>query len=371
MQVQVSDAITQTVLFIALICVILLFSIRRKKDPAILPISLTNEMKGLAILGIIFAHIGYYLSTDTLFLFPLSVSAGMGVNLFLFLSGYGLTLSELRHPLNPVQFYFRRLKRIYLPMWLVISLFLLLDFFILGKSYQVSTVIGHYLGFFPKADLFQNLDSPLWYFTLILFYYLVFPLLFWKRLFFISPILIYLLSFFLLKLPLPIDPGVFSLYQLHLIAFPLGVAFGLLVSGKSGQYLQKILSPLKKIQSTSFIPKVLVQIILLIPLLLIFGYTSLHSGVGQGSAIEQRTSLLTMTALIAVFALKRVRFALLELFGVYSYEIYLLHWPIVYRYDFLYKFLPAGVATILYLGIFLGLGYLLKLLVDKLLTLFS
>jgi peptidoglycan/LPS O-acetylase OafA/YrhL len=52
--------------------------------------------------------------------------------------------------------------------------------------------------------------------------------------------------------------------------------------------------------------------------------------------------------------------------GIYSFEIYLLHWPLLSRYNFLFKFLPAGLATFLYLPILLGLAYLMNKLIDKL-----
>ena len=51
---------------------------------------------------------------------------------------------------------------------------------------------------------------------------------------------------------------------------------------------------------------------------------------------------------------------MLELWGIYSYEIYLLHWPLMYRFDFVYKILPPALATCLYLFIFIGLGMVLQ-----------
>jgi len=47
------------------------------------------------------------------------------------------------------------------------------------------------------------------------------------------------------------------------------------------------------------------------------------------------------------------------LIGTYSYEMYLLHWPLLSRYDFLYRTLPASLATFAYLALFIGLGWIM------------
>ena len=181
MQIEINYPVTQTYFFSFVFFVALFLSIRRKKEILSFSKEVTEDLKGFGILAVVFSHIGYFLSTDDKFLFPLSILAGVGVNLFLFVSGFGLTISALSKPLCIFGFYKKRLLKLFIPMWFTITVFILADYLFYGQTFPVSSLIQNYLGFFPQADIFTDLDSPLWYFTLILFFYLIFPLLFWKR----------------------------------------------------------------------------------------------------------------------------------------------------------------------------------------------
>src|SRR4051812_36879056 len=127
MQIQISDAVNQTYIVIVTLVVLLLLTIRKKSGQDIFGIRVTNEAKGFAIIAILFAHIGYFLVSDNRFLFPLSVLSGVGVNIFLFLSGFGLTLSQQKKVLTPIQFYIKRLTNLFIPLWIVLTVFLILD----------------------------------------------------------------------------------------------------------------------------------------------------------------------------------------------------------------------------------------------------
>lgn len=344
MQIKIENPVLQTIIFGLLFFTVLILMMRKTHKEYSFDYSLTQELKGFAILAIIFSHIGYFLSEDHQFLFPLSIWAGVGVNLFLFLSGFGLTVSTLKSGLDLKNFYKKRLIKLFLPLWIVLFLLIGIDLIVLHRSYPLFTLIQSFLGFFPKADLFQDLNPPLWYFSLIFFYYLTFPLVFRKRIIYLTPLILLIIPFFLLQLSLPINPGVLSLYKLHFVSFPLGVFFGLITQHKIpfpllGSNLKYIFVPL---------------------FITVFIYTSFKSGVDTGKLPEQTTSLITMFSIIFLFLIKKVEFRLLNLFGKYSYEIYLIHWPILSRYDLFYNYLPAYLATLLYLGLFLTVGYFIN-----------
>ena len=222
MPIQITNTIQSTYIFISILIIGIILTFR-KKTAGGLSINLTQELKGFAILTIVFAHIGYYLVSDNNFLFPLTIAAGVGVNLFLFLSGYGLVASTLSKNISILQFYRRRLPKLYVPMWLTVLFFLILDFFVLAKTYSLASIGQTLLGFFPRADLFLDINSPLWYFTFIIFYYLLFPLVFYRKQPWLSGIFLFIVSYIVVLWNPAFLSKVIHLYKLHIIAFPLGV----------------------------------------------------------------------------------------------------------------------------------------------------
>ncbi len=354
MVIHISDAILNTEFFALVFIVILLISTHKQPTKEIFPIELTNELKGFAILAILFGHIGYFLTDDNNFLFPLSILSGVGVNLFLFLSGVGLTLSNLKNNYPILSFYKKRLENLFLSLWIVLIACLLLDYCLLHRTYPAQELWQSFVGFFKEANPVYNINSPLWFITFILFYYLIFPLTWAKKLPIVSPFLVFIITFFITHIRIPVSSDNLQLYQIHLLAFPFGMLFAILITQKNiTMFLEK------------FLQKSLLKLLIIIPLLFVFGYTAYYSRVGQGIIPEQLTSLITMSSIILIFMFNNFTFRLLSFVGIFSYEIYLIHWPLLSRYDFLYKNLPPFLATILYLILFLALGFLLQKLDDK------
>ncbi|MFA5431812.1 MAG: acyltransferase [Candidatus Paceibacterota bacterium] len=360
MIISITNPTTQTFIFIVIFVIAILLSLRSKKLDGFFPISTTNELKGLAILTVIFGHIGYFLISGNLFLFPLSTMSGMGVDLFLFLSGYGLTVSAIKKSRTIGNFYRDRLLKLLIPFWLVLGIFFLLDFFILNKAYPTFSIISSFLGFFPTADLYNDINSPLWYFTFILFYYFIFPLVFIKKKPWLSAIIIYVVSYIIINFNFSFISQVRYFYETHYWAFPIGVlAGGILcnmqvIQGKFANFISKI--------KNGKLLKVFVNILywlIILGLLFAIIYAS-YSGMGRNINMERLVSTLVALTFVLLFLMKKIEIRLFSLLGIYSYEIYLLHWPILYRYDMFFKFLPAWLSMVLYLILFVILGWLLK-----------
>jgi peptidoglycan/LPS O-acetylase OafA/YrhL len=358
MTVLINNAILANNIFYAILIVALLVSLRPRRDNELFPVSVSRELKGLAILTIVFVHVAYALVSDNRFLLPLSNMSGLGVDLFLFLSGYGLMMSTLRRDSSVWQFYKYRLLKLYSPFWLTIAAFFCLDIFLLKITYSWTYIAQSFLGFFNHADLYTDVNSPLWYFTLIIFYYFLFPWLLVKKRPWLSAIFIYAASFLVISLQPPFLNNVLHLYRLHLIAFPLGM---LLAAVFREQVLAKASAALQVLRNQKY--QIAYNSILILSLAA-FIYSIIHSGVGDTPLIEQLTSIISMLLLCIVFILKRFEIKTLYILGLFSYEIYLLHWPIMYRYDFLFKYLPVWLALTLYFLLFIGLGWLMQRLFD-------
>jgi len=98
--------------------------------------------------------------------------------------------------------------------------------------------------------------------------------------------------------------------------------------------------------------------------MVIFLYTSINSGVGQDLKTEHGISLITTLSLVFIFSLSKLKFKLFSIFGVFSYEIYLLHWPILLRHN-LFLSLPPFLIVVVSLILLVILGYALQKLVEK------
>jgi peptidoglycan/LPS O-acetylase OafA/YrhL len=356
MLISITNVARETWIFFGLFVFALALSIRHGRGSGFLPTEATNELKGVAILLVVLSHIGYFLVSDHSFLVPLSNYAGVGVDLFLILSGYGLVASALKRPLTILQFYKKRLSKIYFPVAATLLLLLILDAVFLHKTYALGLTIKNFFGFFPQADLYNEINSPLWFITPLFFYYLIFPLLFWRRAPIISSLVVAVLGYYVTNQNLPniinVTEGVAKLYQLHFLGFPLGMAISALANQPP-----KILENVFKKCSLLFQHTWFRYSLITFCLIGLFFYLN-RSGVGSTWKKEEVISLITGSFLLLFFILKKFHIKILALFGIFSFEIYLLHWPILYRYDIVYPYLPAGIATAIFLTIFLGFGYL-------------
>jgi peptidoglycan/LPS O-acetylase OafA/YrhL len=355
------------IVIIALIAVLLL-TLRKSQHTDVFPVSVTQELKGLGILTVVFAHFAYMLVTNAEFLFPLSIIAGVGVDLFLFMSGYGLSVGMLKKPMPIFEFYKRRLIKIFIPFWVALIIIFAADSIFLNINYTMPYMIQSFLGWFPTAIGYGDVNSPFWYITWMIMFYALYPIVFSVKRPWLTALILAVIAT-LLGVYNPFDMGDNWLHRLHTLAFPLGIvaAWLLMKTKEKDNKLVKYLEDFRN-KSTG-----ITRYVIIIAMFALVVYMSLHttanhwptltSLLGKGYFVEQFTSLVIMFAFIIIFSLKKLDNKFLAIYGLYSFEVYLIHWPLIGRYDIFFDIFPAGVAVIAWIITFILVSWLLQKIV--------
>ncbi|MGJ0358796.1 acyltransferase family protein [Aliarcobacter cryaerophilus] len=356
-----------TFVVIAFAILVLFTTLKQSTHSDVFPISVTNELKGLGILTVVFAHFAYMKVTNADFLFPLSIIAGVGVDLFLFMSGFGLTVGMLKRPMKTVDFYKKRVIKIFIPFWIALIIMFIADAVFMDKTYSVGYIIKSMLGFFPTADGFGDVNSPFWYITWMIMFYLLYPLVFFKDKPWLSAIILAVIATIIGTFNI-FDLGSNWLHRLHTVAFSMGIILAWLLQVKEGEK-NRFIEYIKDFRDNS---KDMKYIVIAIMFVIVFyvsqrtgagSWPSLTAILGQGFFVEQLMSIVIMLAFTVIFILKKIDSKFLTMYGVYSYEVYLIHWPLMAKYDIFFVYLPAWAAVIAWLVAFILVSMLLQRLV--------
>lgn len=375
------NTVLATYIVIVALLLVLFLTLKKSQHTDVFPIPVTNELKGLGILTIVFAHFAYMKVTNADFLFPLSIIAGVGVDLFLFMSGYGLSVGMLKKPMKTLEFYKKRVIKIFIPFWVTLIIIFVADAIFLKEYYMATSltttgeggsvflyILRSMFGFFPTALGFGDVNSPFWYITWMILFYLLYPILFFKDKPWLTALLIAIIAT-LIGTFNPGDLGDNWLHRLHTLAFPMGIVAAWLLQVKEGKE-NKLVNFIKEFRLKKF---GIVRYLIIALMFVIVYYVSLHTTSASwptltqifvnGFYVEQLMSLIIMMAFIVIFVLKKVDSKFFAIFGVYSYEVYLIHWPLIGRYDIFFTYLPSWAAVIAWLVAFILISMLLNKIV--------
>jgi peptidoglycan/LPS O-acetylase OafA/YrhL len=241
------------------------------------------------------------------------------------------------------------------------------DAVFMDKTYSVGYIIKSMLGFFPTADGFGDVNSPFWYITWMIMFYLLYPLVFFKDKPWLSAIILAVIATIIGTFNI-FDLGSNWLHRLHTVAFSMGIILAWLLQVKEGEK-NRFIEYIKDFRDNS---KDMKYIVIAIMFVIVF-YVSQRTGagswpiltsiLGQGFFVEQLMSIVIMLAFTVIFILKKVDSKFLTMYGVYSYEVYLIHWPLMAKYDIFFVYLPAWAAVIAWLVAFILVSMLLQRLV--------
>jgi len=368
MPITITNVAQSNIIVIICLIAVFLLTLRKTQHTDIFPVPTTQELKGLGILTVVFAHFAYMLVTNADFLYPLSIIAGVGVDLFLFMSGYGLSVGMLKKPMPVLEFYKRRLIKIFIPFWIALIIIFVADILFLNIDYSFSYILQSLLGWFPTARGYGDVNSPFWYITWMIMFYALYPIFFSVKRPWLTALILATIAT-LIGVYNPFDLQDNWLHRLHTLAFPMGIVCAWLLR-KEKDKENKLVTFLTNFRNNS---KGIARYIVIGLMLVAVVYFSLRSNAGhwptltallkQGYFVDQLMCLIIMLAFIVIFSLKKLDNKFLAIFGLYSYEVYLIHWPLMSRYDVFFNILPAWGAVIAWLITFIVVSWLLQKLV--------
>jgi exopolysaccharide production protein ExoZ len=127
-----------------------------------------DELKGFAMVLVLLYHAGGVLKWDNW------LHGEVGVDIFLMISAFTLVLTARTLPVK--EFLKRRLLRIFPSYWVAVAFFVILDDRLFGSNYSAASIVLHLTGLhgFSSGVYFSDICDSFWFISLILAMYVVF-----------------------------------------------------------------------------------------------------------------------------------------------------------------------------------------------------
>lgn len=286
----------------------------------------------------------------------------IAVNIFIIISGFGLTSSHYRKkPISNYRYFKKRFSRIMPIYWIALAFAIIWNIFMFNYIPSWFSIFTHILGvhvFF--LETLYDINGSLWFVGVLILFYVTFPLLikiyeskygFWKLLFFgvLAKILI----------------GMF-MYQNSSNPPKLWLEF--LVDFVLGMHLAKryVVDGIKAIPNSIALPAIFLSILAI--LVSRNSYIDLHSL--QAPYLHSAYAVIIFFGMMGIFNLfsgfsrKTVSSKIHKIFLATVLEIYLFHSPLVDYVKYGYPEILQGdpIRTFIFaLGLFLGLGFIIAL----------
>ncbi len=291
----------------------------------------SSQGKALAILMVLISHLGQKYGIN-----HLSYFGTFGVTLFLFLSGYGLTISYKKNGLK--DYFKKRYNKVLFPYELITIIWIFFD--VIGqKKYSTKIYLLSFLG----IDYTRSIDPTMWYVTFIILWYVIFYIIFKlsKKDSTRFTILNLFGLFFLIFVKSGILKEIAEPFSLHSITFPIGVGIAL--------YEERIR------QYINIKSKILIIILISICYLIAKKVMILYLP----------TMCLDLISLVLIiYILKYFNFKTLNFIGKYSYYIYLVEGYLIFRTKILTYINISSISIILYLAITFIIAFALSKIVN-------
>lgn len=348
-KIQLANPTLEYGIIATVLAALVLLSARRIESRSYLDLETSQSLKGLAALSLIFGHLSNKCLEEKTFF---DLGGYWAVVVFLFLSGYGLAKT---YGLQRVDrsYWPRRIVKVFPALWLTIVLFTLMDHFLLGLEHSWLELLGNVAGV-GFNGIYVRVNSPTWFITYILVNYVIFYCISFLKLSIRVKIGIFFLMTFLVSslVRIPALKENFRLWIPYTMVFPLGIC--------AHVFNDNIEQMLRWLDGRKWLFLTLIVICLVI----------------CSNAFEViKTNFNKLIAapffgfLIVCFAHLARNFkwksGFLDFLGKYSYEIYLLHMPLMVKYDFFLFRKPFYVFFFVYLAYIVVLSLALSFLAAR------
>ncbi len=308
-----------------LICASLLTFKRRDTASSFLDTVQTTQLKGLAILLVVIGHLWVHVTTKA----AVPILGGYSVSVFLIMSGYGLTLSVKRKGIN--DFFRSRVSRVMLPYWIATLVWLSLDIFLLDKSYSNFELFMTLIGVNISRHVVR-IDYVRWFITLLLIWYIIFYIshrtMAPSRSVYLQLFIGFVLCIFNLAGLFPVG----KTYQI--IAFPIGCL------------LAHFIEQLRPLVSTKrlLVAFAISAVVMIIAGPIMIEFKELGGGLApmlKRALFENLFSLaffVVLTVILSAFGSYCSQF--LWYCGIISYELFLIHGPVLIKYNMVFPLMP-------------------------------
>ncbi|MBI5191369.1 MAG: acyltransferase [Nitrospirae bacterium] len=342
-------------------------SIKKSAGQVFLDAGQTGQLKGLAILMIVAGHINLILAGGI----RVPNFSGFGVSAFLFCSGYGLAVSTSEKIYTLKSFFTRRASRIYLPYWLVTAAIIAADYFVLSSRYPASglalTMLGvNFTGF---TDQF---DPSRWFVTYIIVLYVFFFISVsvaggWKGRTSILFALVAVMDALLVVVngyyPHLVSVGTVRHYIMYSLLFPAGcmaAAYSDEVRASVGRVMNG--PALRAAAVLAVVVFFVLKTLIADPLRGQFDRSDMGSILVESALWQPAFAAFLLVSLAALAALNQagLRSGFLLFVGGISYEVYLVHFVFMQRYDPLLYRRPFALWFLIFLAVVLFMAFLLN-----------
>lgn len=313
----------------------------KKKDYRLNKYIVTSQIKGIAILLVIFGHLSRVAEVN---IPMLNLLGANGVCIFLLISGYGLYKSSEKKGIT-FSYWKKRIVTVLIPYSVITGIFLLYDMLFLNKEYSKIYILKNVLG----IDNLTRFDGTMWYIQFILSWYIVFGIIFYfKKL---KDWRIGILFLFSIIFYSQMNREPFSMYYyqcaVHSFWFPLGVLIG-----RYGEKLRIITDGKGKFIVINFVAVILIYFI--------YGKININNNLYM--LYNFCVAVIFINTILVIHSFKR-HIYILDYIGSISFYLYLFEGVFIYNYIIINKDRPF-FSFLMYFSLVTALSLFYKKLIE-------